>query len=72
MTKEEMEELSLEEALDRVDAVLAGMSKDIPLEESFLLYKEGIDLLKCCDEKLKRVEQQVQIINEEGEIDEFQ
>lgn len=71
MTKEEMEELTLEEALENVDKALASLGKDIPLEESFALYKEGIELLKYCDEKLKSVEQQVQIMNEEGELDEF-
>lgn len=72
MTKEEMGELTLEQALDRVDKTLENLGKDIPLEESFALYKEGIELLKYCDGKLKSVEQQVQMINEEGDLDEFQ
>ncbi|MBR4719884.1 MAG: exodeoxyribonuclease VII small subunit [Lachnospiraceae bacterium] len=65
-------ELSLEEALDKVDKTLERLGKDIPLEESFALYKEGIELLKFCDDKLKNVEQLVQMINEEGELNEFQ
>lgn len=72
MTKEEMEGLTLEEALDSVDRTLESMGDDISLEQSFALYKEGIELLKYCDEKLKNVESQVQIINEEGELNEFQ
>ncbi len=72
MTKEEMEKLTLEEAFDKVDRTLNDLSGDVPLEKSFELYKEGMDLLKYCDEKLKGVEGQIQIMNEEGELNEFQ
>lgn len=72
MTKEELEELTLEAALERVDQTLSDMSGDIPLEEAFALYKNGVELLNYCDEKLKKVEQQVMILNEEGELNEFQ
>ena len=72
MTKEEMEKLTLEEAFDKVDRTLNDLSGDVPLEKSFELYKEGMDLLKYCDEKLKVVEGQIQIMNEEGELNEFQ
>ncbi len=72
MTREEMQELTLEEALDNVDKTLEDLAKDIPLEQSFALYKDGMELLKYCDDKLKQVEQQVMILNEEGELDEFQ
>ena len=72
MTKEEMQELSLEEALDRVDKTLEDLAKDIPLEQSFALYKDGMELLKYCDEKLKNVEQQILVLNGEGELNELQ
>lgn len=72
MTKEELEELTLEAALERVDKTLTDMAGDIPLEDAFALYKNGIELLNYCDEKLKKVEQQVMVLNEEGELNEFQ
>ena len=72
MTKEEMEKLTLEEAFERVDKTLEALSGDVALEKSFELYKEGIDLLKYCDEKIKGVEGQIMIMNEEGELNEFQ
>ncbi|MCR5001639.1 MAG: exodeoxyribonuclease VII small subunit [Lachnospiraceae bacterium] len=72
MKKEEMEKLTLEEAFDLVDKTLEDLSADVPLEKSFDLYKEGMELLKYCDGKLKGVEGQIMIMNEEGEIDEFQ
>lgn len=71
MTKEELEELTLEAALERVDKTLTDMAGDIPLEDAFALYKNGIELLNYCDEKLKKVEQQIMVLNEEGELNEF-
>ena len=39
-------ELKLEEALDRIDALLNQMGdKDVSLEETFRLYQEGMRLL---------------------------
>ena len=67
-----MEKLTLEEAFDLVDKTLEDLSADVPLEKSFDLYKEGMELLKYCDDKLKGVEGQIMIMNEEGELDEFQ
>lgn len=67
-----MKKLTLEEAFDRVDKTLEDLSGDVPLEKSFELYKEGMELLKYCDEKLKGVEGQIMIMNEEGELNEFQ
>ncbi|MCR5357889.1 MAG: exodeoxyribonuclease VII small subunit [Lachnospiraceae bacterium] len=67
-----MEALTLEEALENVDKTLDKLAEDIPLEQSFDLYKEGMELLKYCDGKLKKVEQQVMVLDEEGELNEFQ
>lgn len=67
-----MEKLTLEEAFDLVDKTLEDLSADVPLEKSFDLYKEGMELLKYCDGKLKGVEGQIMIMNEEGELYEFQ
>ncbi|MCR5508094.1 MAG: exodeoxyribonuclease VII small subunit [Lachnospiraceae bacterium] len=67
-----MEKLTLEEALGKVDETLDKLTEDVPLEQSFALYKEGMELLKFCDERLKAVEGQVMLLNEEGELNEFQ
>ena len=65
-------ELKLEEALDRIDALLNQMGdKDVSLEETFRLYQEGMRLLKNCSEQLDRVEKQMIQIDEEGQIHEF-
>ena len=72
LSREDMEKLTLEEAFEGVDKTIDELSGDIPLERSFALYKEGMELLKYCDGKLKAVEQQILIMNEEGELNEFQ
>ena len=65
-------ELKLEEALDRIDALLNQMGdKDVSLEETFRLYQEGMRLLKNCSEQIDRVEKQMIQIDEEGQIHEF-
>ena len=65
-------ELKLEEALDRIDALLNQMGdKDVSLEETFRMYQEGMRLLKNCSEQIDRVEKQMIQIDEEGQIHEF-
>lgn len=65
-------ELKLEEALDRIDALLNQMGdKDVSLEETFRLYQEGMRFLKNCSEQIDRVEKQMIQIDEEGQIHEF-
>ncbi len=65
-------ELKLEEALDRIDALLNQMGdKDVSLEETFRLYQEGMRLLKNCSEQIDRVEKQMIQIDEEGQNHEF-
>ncbi len=71
MNKDAIKEMSLEEAFEAIDERLEMLSEDIPLEKSFELYKEGMEILKLCDEKIDRVEKQVMILNNEGELDEF-
>ena len=71
MKKEEMESLTLEEAFDVIDKTLEEMSGETPLERSFELYREGMEIIRFCDEKLKGVEGQIKIM-EGDELNEFQ
>ncbi len=45
--------------------------EDISLEESFRVYKNGMELLKQCNQAIDRVEKQVLVLNEDGECHEF-
>jgi exodeoxyribonuclease VII small subunit len=37
-------------------------SDEVSLEDSFALYKEGIELIKECNEKIEKVEKQIKLI----------
>ena len=68
----EQEQFRLEEAFDRIVALLEKLQdKDVTLEESFGLYQEGMGLLKLCNENIDHVEKQMLQIDEEGQIHEF-
>ena len=66
------EEKTLEEAFEELD-ILAGRLEDrnTSLEDSFRLYKQGMELLKYCNEKLDTVEKKMLQINEDGTFSEF-
>ena len=53
MAENQKEEKTLEEAFSELD-VLAGRLEDreTSLEDSFRLYKQGMELLKYCNDKL--------------------
>ena len=68
----EQEQFRLEEAFDRIEALLEKLQdKDVTLEESFGLYQEGMGLLKLCNENIDHVEKQMLHIDEEGQTHEF-
>ena len=59
---------NLEESLFELSEIISKMDKeDISLEESFKLYNQGVKLCKICNEKIDKVEKQLEIIegNEE-------
>lgn len=68
----EKKELTLEESFQRLDELIAKLEdREIPLEESFAVYKEGMDLLKSSREKIDTVEKKMLQISEDGELSEF-
>lgn len=66
------QELKLEDAFVTLEDVIRKLeSNSITLEESFQLYKQGMDLLETCNKQIDRVEKEVLKLNERGELDEF-
>ncbi len=64
--------MSLEEKFAKlVETVKKLEAEDISLEESFRIYKEGMELLKQCNADIDKVEKQVLQLNAEGELTEF-
>lgn len=71
-TAAEKQELTLEESFARLDELVEKLEdRDVPLEESFRIYKEGMDLLKKCSEKIDLVEKKMQQINADGQLETF-
>ncbi len=72
MAKEKKQELSIEESFDRVEEMLEQLrDEELSLEDSFAIYKNGMELLKGLSGKIDDVEKQVLMLDENGETDEF-
>ena len=65
------QESTLDEVLMELDQILNDMEQENSLEETFRKYHKGIDLLKTCNDKIERIEKQIQILDEEGNTHEF-
>ena len=67
--KEDSPPPTLEEALQRIEALVAEMeSGKLGLEEILNRFEEGSRLAKFCREKLEAAERRVEIITKEGSI----
>ena len=72
MAQNKTEDCSIEDILSQVEDTIANLeAEDISLEDSFVQYKKGMELLKVCNEKIDAIEKKVLILNGEGETDEF-
>ena len=70
--KKKEEDLTLEDSFEKLEELLAVLEdRETTLENAFQMYKEGMELLKSCNEKLDTVEKKMQMINEEGDYSDF-
>lgn len=69
---QEEDKLNLDEAFTKLEETVSALEQeDISLEKSFQIYKEGMELLKKCNQAIDKVEKQVLVLNEDGETNEF-
>lgn len=69
---DEKQEISLEESFAKLDEMLEKLENpQLPLEESFRLYQQGMELLADCNKKIDTVEKKILIMNGDGELEEF-
>ena len=62
----ENEEFNIDEALNRLEEINDRLSeKDIALNESIELYKEGTILALKCKEQLQGIEKELKVLNKE-------
>ena len=63
MTGRMKKEKSFEEAMERLEAIVAELEgEDRGLEEQFALFQEGMELARLCDKKLGEVEKSVEVV----------
>ena len=59
------EEKTLEEAFSELDELIQTMEeKNLPLEDTFKLYKEGVSLVEFCSKKIEKVECDIKVVNQ--------
>ncbi len=60
--------MTLEETFEKIDEVMEKLSDDeMPLEESFNVYKEGMELLDGCKKIIEDVEKKVEELSAASE-----
>ncbi len=69
---EEQNVVSLEEAFHQLEETVRKLeSQEISLEDSFLIYKKGMEILQYCNDKIDQVEKKVMVVDESGNLNEF-
>ena len=66
----EEQEKTLEEVLLEIEEIIGRLQqREVSLEDSFVLYQQGIEKLKICNDKIDTVEKKLLILNEEGSLE---
>lgn len=68
----ENNQVSLEENFAKLEETIEKLGKDdLPLEEAFMAYSEGMQLLKQCNDQIDCVEKQVLKLTQDGQLKEL-
>lgn len=66
MTDDMIQNMTMEEAYEQLDQLLADMeSGNHSLEETFSMYTKGLELVKICHDKIDAIEKKLLILEEE-------
>lgn len=70
--KKKEKTIAIEDAFVRLDEIVKQLeSGRVSLDESFLLYKEGMELVSNCASSIDEVEKKIKVLNKEGEVSEL-
>ena len=65
-------EMGLEERFAAIELILDQMEdENVTLDESFELYKKGMEQMKAANQALNQIEKAMLVMNESGELEEF-
>lgn len=63
-----MGKISIEESLESLEEILEKMEDgEVPLEEAFKLYNDGLKMVKTCSSQLEKIEKQMIVLQENSE-----
>lgn len=66
------QEMGLEERFAAIESILDQMEdENVTLDESFELYKKGMEQMKVANQALDQIEKVMLVMNESGELEEF-
>ena len=72
MTEKLTDERTIEEGLQELDKIVEKLeSREISLEDSFVMYQKGMEVLKQCSQKIDMVEKKMLQMNKDGDLSEF-
>ena len=70
--KNNKKEMGLEERFAAIELILDQMEdENVTLDESFELYKKGMEQMKAANQALDQIEKAMLVMNESGELAEF-
>ena len=65
-------EITLEAAFEKLENAIEQLEQEnISLEDSFKVFQEGMKMVQICNEKISKVEKDVLVLTENGELHEF-
>lgn len=66
------EDCSLEELFARAEELIGRMEEpELPLEEAFAAYEQGMKIIQTCNSRIDQVEKKMLVMNESGELAPF-
>lgn len=65
--------ITFEEAVGRLSEITKALENDkLPLDDAIEIYKEGVELSAFCKSKLDNAKMQISILDENGEVKDFE
>ena len=64
--------VSLEERFEQIEEIIGQMETgDVSLDQSFELYKNGLEEIRAANAMLDEMEKAMLVLNEDGSLEEF-
>lgn len=72
MSEQKLQESRLEELFAMTEEIVSRMEDpQLPLEDAFAAYEQGMRMIRACNSRIDQVEKRMLVVNREGEPVEF-